>query len=425
MTRRPCLSAEAIADFIRGVAGEEDQRHVATCEDCSRRVAFLRRVDTAGIDRIADSAAEVDDLVARLLTARRHTWWRVVAEPEYRRSDVVRRLLRLALDARLRDRELAVDLTKATTSIADALAGGSREAADLRFEAWKLSSAVLRETGRYTECEAALVKAEEAAQAASDPELAHASVLLSRALFCAEPDVWRPEEASALLDRAEPVFARRDPSRMLAAMTTRGFLLFRLGELAAAREQFAAVLEATPTTDREAYLNALSNLIWPRVELGEADTEVERAIASLVDENAALGRFTAVAHAKWLLGKVRKLQGDYDSAVELLRNAMTGIGDSNASIRIGLDVIAALLLAGRHDTALAFARELASTAVALDQREPTRRRTLTADVFAYVREAAQRGVWTPELIDEVARYVDRITRQSPREFVPPMPLTHM
>lgn len=425
MTRRPCLSAAALAELIRGNGTENDERHVSQCATCERRASLLRRIVSAGVDPIADSAAEVDDLIARLWTAQRVTWWKVVREPEYQRADVARRLLTLAVEARLRDCGLAVDFAKATTAIVDVLARRARDVADLRFEAWKFSSAILREAGRYAETGAAFVNAEDAAQAASDPELAQASILLSRALFCAEPDIWKPEEAEALLDRAERVFARRDEDRMLSALTTRALLLFRSGDLSAARQRFECVLEHTPKTDREKYLNALSNLIWVRVELREADAEVEQALEFLIKENVALGRAVQVARGRWMMGRVNSFRGIYDIAVDFLRSAMTGIGDSDSSIRIGLDTIETLLLADRHPDAFGLARELASVTVALDEREPNRRRALTAQVFAYLHEAARRETLTADLVAGVARYVDRITRQPPFDFIPPMLLADM
>jgi hypothetical protein len=201
----------------------------------------------------------------------------VVKEPEYRRPEVARRVLRLAVDARLRDLGLAVDLARAATAILDVPAEGAPDIAELRFEAWKFSSAVLREAGRYVETEVAFVRAEEAAPATTDPELAQASLLLSRALFCAERDIWRPDEAAALLDRAESVFSRRDPARMQGVLTARAFLMFRSGALVAARETFHVVLERTSKTDHEDYLNALSNCMVACVELREATVDVEQA----------------------------------------------------------------------------------------------------------------------------------------------------
>lgn len=423
MTRRPCLSSDALADFVRGNATDDAASHVTACRACTRRLALLRRAVSAGLGTIAEVAEEVDELVARLMTAPRGTWWRTVRDNEYLRPDVARRLLSLAMDARLRDRPLAVDLAKAATTIVDLC--DSPEMAELRFEAWKFSSAILREAGRYAELPTAFLKAAEAAPATSNPELAHASVLLSRALYYSEPDIWRPKKAAALLDRAERVFAACDASRMHALRTARAFLLFRAGDMRAAREAFVALLAMTPESDRETYLYAMSNLIGVCVELLEAGPEIEQVLVLLIEENKAAGRAVTVAHAHWLLGKVNLIRGEYDTAVELLTGAMETIGDSNASIRIGLDAIQALLLGDRFHEAHALARALASAAVALDRREPSRRHDLTSQVVAYLREAAQRQALTADLVTECARYLDRITRQPPFEFIPPMSLTEM
>jgi len=425
MRPRPCLSAESVAELVRGNGTEEDQLHSIECATCARRVSLLRRIHSAGPGPVAGAVDEVEVVVARLLATPRRNWWRAVKELEYRRPEVVRRLLRLGVDARLRDLGLAVDLAKAATAIGELLANRVPDVADLRFETWKFSSAVLREAGRYAETEAALARANEAAQATSDPELSQASVLLARALLCAEPDIWRPHDAAALLDQAEIAFSRRDPGRMLGLLTARGFLLFRAGAMAAARDIFKVVLEQTPESDREGYLNALNNFVAPRVELRDSAADVERAISLLVEENVALGRGAQVARARWLMGRVHLIRGDFDAAVYPFRTAMATIGDSDSSIRFGLDTIEALLLGSRHHEAFELARELATAAVALEQREPSRRHGLTAQVFAYLREAAQRQVLTADLVADVARYLDRITRQRPVAFVPPMPLVDM
>ncbi len=423
MTPKACLSSEALADFIRGSGTEGDQRHVAGCEACTRRVSFLLRIVAAGADPIADIAAEVDELVNKLLAAPRKTWWKVVLEPEYRRPDVARRLLSLSLAAKLRDPQLAVAYAQSATAIVDRIEGEG--VADLRFEVWKLASARLREASRYAETETALEKADVAARAASDPQLAQASVALSRALFFIEPDVWRPEEAGALLDRVEQIFAERAPERMRGALTVRAQLLFRSGEISAARRAFATVLNATPGGDRELYLDAASNLLWTRVELRESDDETEQAIRHLLDENTSLGRKVQVARALWMMGRINIIRGEYDRAVESLRVAMRTIGDSDTSVRVGLDMVEALLLDESYDEALRLARELAATTAALDEREPNRRHALTAQVFAYLREAAHRHAWTPQLVVDLGRYIDRIARQRPVDFIPPMPLSAM
>jgi hypothetical protein len=124
-------------------------------------------------------------------------------------------------------------------------------------------------------------------------------------------------------------------------------------------------------------------------------------------------------------GKLHVIRGEYASATGLLRLAMGTIGDPDASIRVGLDLIEALLLDGQHGEADDLAHELADVAVSLDQREPSRRHQLTAQVLAYLREAAERQAWTPDLVSDVARYLDRIVRQRPVDFIPPMSLAAM
>jgi tetratricopeptide (TPR) repeat protein len=423
MTIRPCLSAEEIADFIRGLGTDDSQHHIDSCEACARRVSFVRRVREAGLRPIADLTSEVDDLVANLVAAPRKTWWKIVLEPEYRRADVARRLLSLSFAARLRNPQLAVDYARAATAIVDRIEGEG--VADLRFEVWKFASVILREAARYAETEVALETAEAAARAASDPQLAQASISLSRALFCIEADVWRPEEAEVLLDRAEQIIVQRAPERMQGALTVRALLLFRSGDISAARQAFDTLLHATPRGDRELHLDAASNLMWTRVELREADEETEQAVRHLLDENTALGRKVQVARALWMIGRIATIRGEYERAVESLRAAMASIGDSDTSVRVGLDMVEALLLDESYDEALRLARELATIAAALDEREPSRRRALTAQVFAYLREAAHRHAWTAELVADLGRYIDRITRQRPFDFIPPMPLSAM
>lgn len=425
--KRDCLSATELVDATLDTAADDARQHLAACRTCGGRVALLRRVAGSGarLADIGDVMQEVDALLTRLFATPRTRWWRILREPEYQRADVVRRLGALADAVSLNDRRRAVALITAATQLVDALSASESDLGDLRFETWKLASAILREAGRYRETEHALARAEVAARSAADPELAEASVLFYRALLFAEPDVWRPDEAADLLDRVEPVFGRSHATRQQALVSARALLLYRAGEFDQARVNFETVLATTPATARTSYLEHLSNVMAARVELGETDDEVCRQLNLLIDENTALGRKTHVARARWLMGKVRRLRGEYQEAAELLVRAMREIGDSDSAIRVGLDLLETFLLDDRHEEALLLARDLAVDAAALDQREPTRRRTLTAAVFAYAQEVAGRGALTADLVAELSRYVDRINRQRATDFIPPMPLADM
>jgi tetratricopeptide (TPR) repeat protein len=419
-----CLSAEEIGDLIHSEASPELQRHLLTCAACKQQVSLARRLASAGIDPIREVLQEMDDLLARLMAAPRHLWWQVVKEPAFQRPDVVRFILTRVLDARLRDPRLALDLAGAATAIVDALPAA--EAGAVRFDAWMYTASLLRERARYGDAENALARAEDASRSAPNAELSLATIWLARALICSEPDVWIPAEAETFLAQAEAVFAvHGDLGRIVAVRTSRAFLLFRSGDLYGSRRQFESLLDATSRTDLEAHLIALSNLMWVRVELREADSEVERHVQRLIDENHAIGRTVQVARARWMLGRIRVIHSRYDEAVELFRAAADSIADGDAAIRIGLDAAEALLHDGRHSEGKELARNLASAAVMMDEREPTRRRVLTAQVLAYLTEAAQRQAWTPDLVADLGRYLDRITRQRPFDFIPPMPLAAM
>jgi tetratricopeptide (TPR) repeat protein len=421
--RDACLTPDQIADLVRGIAREEDERHITGCATCRRRVMLVQNVAAAGLEHIADTAAEVHDLVESLLAVPRTNWWKTVREPEYRRTDVARRLLTLAIEARWTDRSHSAALVKTAGTIIEA--AGSGDENELRFEIWKWAATILRESGRYAELLEAFTKVEEAARHTANREAAEATVALSRALFYAEPDIWKPEEAAALLDGAERVFAECDQGRMFALRTARAILLFRSGNLSGAAEVFAMLVEATSGNRDHAHLDALINWLAVRVELREADSNVEEMLGYVLEQNQRSGRTVQVGRANWLLGRLHAIRGDSARAVALFKAAVDQIEDSDAALRIGLDTVEVLLSADGHRDAYTLARELASAAAALDQREPTRRHNLTAQVFAYLREAAQHQALTADLATECGRYLDRIMRQRAVEFVPPMPLIEM
>jgi hypothetical protein len=81
-----------------------------------------------------------------------------------------------------------------------------------------------------------------------------------------------------------------------------------------------------------------------RVELRATGSDVERAVARLLVENASLHRTEGVARAEWMMGRMHLYRGQYEDAAALLTRVMRTIGDDDASIRAGVDALEALLL---------------------------------------------------------------------------------
>ena len=427
-----CLSPADIARLARGESALDDvmRKHASECTVCSQRIGFLRGCMTAGMIEVAEEALEVGTLL-RELEATPGTplrWWRLVQESRFHRPALVRRLVALALEARQKNTQVALGYSTAATKIVEVLAANQEQIAEVRFEAWRHHAWLLREASRYEECRAAFVTAEEAAAQTGDPELSHALVLLSRAILDIEPDVWMPDECRALVEQAERVFARCDPERYLRAKTVRGILTGRSGDHEKAAVILAEVLAFTPPADESAYAEALHNYLWAVVQSGRVDDDLFEQLATLELMDEHHGATLSVLRDRWMRGLLLIGKGLSEEAAELLREAMRGFethGDIDTAVRVGFDAVRALLHSERYPEATELARDLVSRSYGLDMREPSRRRALTAEAVRYLRDAAQLGALTADLVQTVARYVDTIRAQRPIDFVPPMPLDQM
>jgi len=430
------MSACPSPDILARIAGGDsfvepgDREHAEICADCRRNVAFIRECIAAGIGDIADEAREVEALLAELFADRPARWDRLVRDDQrFHRASVARRLLGLALAARESDTRLALTHSKTATTIVEALfVADARDIVDLRFDAWRYHAMLLRETGQYDRCRAAFVVAREAAENATDPEVCQAIMALSCALLLIEPDVWEPAEGGALLQIAESVFERRDRERLLQTRTVRGMLAHRAGNYEEASSLFRNVLAATPREREAAHADALRNYLAAAIRGGLADDELFAEVEALESADMRAGRAVAALRDRWLRGVVLLARDTPNEAVAVLRDTMRGFearGHGDTSIRVGIDSLRALTAAQRYEEAVELARDLASRASGLDQRDSTRRRTLTAEAVTYLREAAQRELLTPEIAAAVGNYVDRITQQRPTDFIPPMPLHRM
>lgn len=431
MTPRGCLSPQTAACLVRGEAEagvrEAAELHLRACRRCRERVDLLLRIASADPEDVHKAVSEVVAVTAALLAEPEHRWPLLAREAPYCRAEVAGRLLALALDERERDLRRAAQMALAAAKIADVFAATDAERAGLQFETWKTHSFLLREIGRFQECLAALARAEEAGERVRDPELARASIWHSRALILSEPEVWQPEEALALLDRAEEVYARRDPERWLRTITTRGMVHCRAGELESAKTLFEAVRAGTPRADEVAYADAQSRLAIVLLDVGDiaAAEELQEQVTRF---DTSHGRTVNLAHDRAVEARIARARGEHERAAALAVEAMArferlGMGDT--AVRSGLTAVYSYVALEDHDRALLLCRTLVERSTALDQREPKRRRTLTATAITYLAELGRRQSLTLDVVAEVERYIDLIARQPCIPFRPPLPIEPM
>ena len=424
---RRCPSANLLVAYSDHPDDYPDvARHAAACSECTAVIAILGRIESEeATSKIDECLSELDTLMEEIRSAPRHRWPGAAAEPRFRRADLAQRFITAGLDARWKEPRLAIDLTKVATTIVSHLPEDDPEVAEVRFEAWKIHSALLRESGRYEECRIALERATEAALRVRDVEMADASILLSRALLALEPDIWSPDEARALLDVVEPIYVRRDPIRWLGARTTRGTLLYRSGDPRSV-EVYREVFVRTPESD-VAWHDALSNLLWARIENGDAASDIDECLAALEADDRRRNATALIARDHWLRGKLLALRVEHDTALDAFADATAKyqlLNNDDALVRVGIDAVASTVALERYEAAISMCRSLAEYSIRLDRNEPTRRRALTAQVMTYLRELAQQYALTEDVMFDVRRYIFRITYQHPFPFRPPLsPLT--
>ncbi|HEV7922832.1 MAG TPA: hypothetical protein VGR02_18765 [Thermoanaerobaculia bacterium] len=426
-----CLTPDVLAAVAEGYGSDAAREHVASCERCTKVVDLVRRVKLVGLHEIGDALDDIAALIGSILAEPPHRWESIATDPEYHHAEIARCLLAIAIDARTHDGRIAACASAAATVIVDALSVDAQATNDLRFEVWKTHAALLREVGEFSTLRVALARADEAAERTSDVEFARAMMLLSRALIAADPDVWEPDEAFALLDRAEAVFERRNADRFRRARTTRGMLLWRCGRAAEAYAIFRAVAAETPETDVVNHNDALRNLAWSAHDIGNLK-EAASIIRKVEEIDRHYGRGLNIARDLWLTAQICQSENDHEMAVAHGQASMLEfeqIGMQAERIRVGLTVVQSFTALESGYEALALCQELATIAIALDRRQPSRRRLLTAEALQYLREAAARAWLTGpagvDLVSAVRSYVEQISERPPVRFIPPVPLEPM
>lgn len=421
---RRCLQGKVFADYLRGVISPRRkavvENHLALCAECRRLVdtaSEALRLDV-GTGELRDRLTRAAQVVAAIEGQASHRLEGLISTNEWGKDHFVAgRLLERSREEFARDPRASMRLARGAIRVAE-----RADAVELQFEGWRdcVSIAVL--LGSFGEAWEAIERAAALiARMVGEREHARGLVLYARAYVASQPDVWRLDEAFAWTEEASRIFARTDRSRFAATAEMRAYLHYCRDEHAAAvqicRSLWAKRRDVGLALSFVAYLVAYGKpgeaedvLEWAREQIASSDTE-------------------RVARYAWAEGRVHAARERWEDAVPRLTEAASlfrEIAMNDTAIRVDLARIRAEVSAAPDslpavDKALDDVRQVIGESVALDQREPTRRRRFTVEAVSYLREVGEANALTADLFAHVEAYLDAITRGPARPFVRPVP----
>jgi tetratricopeptide (TPR) repeat protein len=434
-----CLDTTSILAFLDGLAGsEEAAAHAYECDRCNRlvRLALLGAKFSESeqdavlaeiLDRESDAAAAVSDL-------RHEPWsrWRSAAhtDPRLHHPASVRALLaRCDLEYRVAPHQ-ALELALIAADVAVALSAKHAIAPSLLSAAWRECAALYAACGLPDDALRSLEKAEEAFGETAPSDHERAILDHTRAWLYSKPDVHRLDDALSLLDQCLPVFRRyASAGRVRSVEQNRAVVLMRLGRDADALpilEELLAAKGDMPSTDR-GELSRLAAECYRR--LGFL-TEASRSILAALDEDSKGANLRyQLALDRWILGKVRAAEGDFEAALDLVRTAAESVeevGLDDTAMRIWLDYIE---IQKERDPATDVSpclEHIIQKSLMLDREQRSRLpaggsavSALTAEALHYLRREAESNTLTARMIRHVSGYLARLDDGDIRPFAEP------
>lgn len=408
-----------------------DAAHCAACDDCTLSVEHAALAaalcgtsdDLRGV--IVAEHREARALVAALIEHEpSHRWPLIVRSDErFHTAAAATELLGLCRAEHGCSPLRACDLSETACVSADRLAK-ARETDLLRATAWKERANTLREVRRYAEAAAALDSADRIASDVGESYVV-AVMRYARAVLYIEPDVFRVDDALALLDDATlaALAARHDGMRHRGAIYSRAIAHYRASRYRHALAILAALLEehgaAMPATERADVLSLASSCHCGTAAYAPALQCAEAAV-SLAAVTAGVPRI-AFARQLWTRGEARLGIADTDGATADFGAALAtfrAAGIRDEVLRLRLAIVHAALTADAGADVLQECEEIARQSLELDAREPDRRRHFTAEALRYVREAARHRALTVGALAEVRDYLGMLSRRPPLRFGP-------
>ena len=412
--------------ILQLLADGEDVPHLDECEQCREFVEAAGAAVRVFRDRSELEVAVRAEIDALIADQPPHRWRStLIIEPSMRRSVVVRDLLRRADEQYGSTPHKAVELTDAAVAICDAMvASGYPPAPELRFEALKEHSTLLRRVGVLDEALNVLGRAWTVVAETKDRGLYHAIISLCTAIIYAEPDLANFDEALHLAGEAAAVFdVSGDERRALIARHTEAYVLVQKERFAAAAALLHGVVveiaDAGGTKRDSALAHAL--LAQALLNLGSFGEAIDHA--RVAEHRHGEGGDTldaaraahVAARAMAYMGHFAEVREEFTRTADIVFTA--GMFDVWCLMR--LDYIAAALADDEGADVRADAEAVARVAMTVANKDTTQRRKFAAEACEYLRRIAIRDTLTLEVANHVRGYVERNLSRKPAKFAPP------
>jgi tetratricopeptide (TPR) repeat protein len=273
----------------------------------------------------------------------------------------------------------------------------------------------LRHLGRFPEAFRMLDRAEEFFR--STPYCIHE---LAQAWYERAAVHFRTGEddpAAVLAKQARSVYTlTTDRRRAAKARMLEACILVDARKFRPARDAFRESLAAFKAFgDQESLGSAYLNLGNTEMHLGRL-TSARNSMLHALRIFTKLELRGEIIRVRWNLAHLDTFHGDADKGFALLRQARADFANLRMpaeAARVGLDIVKALF---GNDAAAREAATLARTIVTEFENSGATRNAVEA--LAYLRDALARGKATPQLVDDVGRFVDRAPRHTDAIFTP-------
>lgn len=314
-----------------------------------------------------------------------------------------------------REFERIADLAIEVSEALDPASYPNGMVARARGNAWKDRANALRLRGELQDALWAVDEAERNYRQQPIPEFDLATADYVRATILVETD--RVAEALTLAEQvAETFLDYGDVQRQVHAKMAQSGALYNLGRKRESREVALSLLKPLQEIgDSRTLALSFLHIAQMSVDLNDVD------MASLYFLQAAtifreFGMTAEEANARWGLGRLTVATGRLQEGLERLQAArveMDKLGFSGDAALIRLDIAEVLLALDRATDVPEICRSLVERFTKSGSNE----RALRA--LSYLREAADAGTASPELVRYVRNYVAEVPRQPQLLFLPP------